>query len=490
MSEERRPNIVLFMPDQLRADAVGAFGNPVARTPNMDALAGRGTVFAQAYAQHSVCSPSRVSIFTGWYPHVAGHRTLTHLIKPWEPNLFRLFKDGGYTVALAGMRGDDFAAGVVDSFADLYGYEVKPTMVYQPSPYPPESKWASVFYSGKRNSDGPALDLDEAATRTAEAWLAAGIPEPWILFIPLTFPHPPFEVEEPWFSQHDRKAMPKPVRASLDDKPRYMREIAALYGTDRLSDDDWAEVVATYYGMISRVDDQLGRVLRAVERAGVAERTVTALFTDHGEYMGDYGLIEKWSSGLHDCLLRNPLIIAAPGRKQGNRSESLVEMVDLLPTLLELAGIEAKHTHFGRSLVPLLDDGSLPHRDAVFSEGGFMPDESKLLEKKVPASYRNKIALQTEQPELLGKAVCIRTERWTYVHRLFEDDELYDRVADPQETVNLVRELPDVQRELRDRLLDWSIATADAIPWEPDSRFDPRLFQVFLGDRPARQEKG
>ena len=90
-----RPNLLLFMPDQLRADCVGAFGNAVIRTPAIDALAARGTTFRQAFSQHSVCGPSRVSMFTGWYPHVAGHRTLDNLIKPWEPNLLRLLKDAG-----------------------------------------------------------------------------------------------------------------------------------------------------------------------------------------------------------------------------------------------------------------------------------------------------------------------------------------------------------------------------------------------------------
>ena len=88
--------MVLFMPDQLRADAVGAFGSPVAKTPHIDALAARGTSFVNAYSQHSVCGPSRVSMFTGWYPHVMGHRTLTHLLKPWEPNLLKIMKEAGW----------------------------------------------------------------------------------------------------------------------------------------------------------------------------------------------------------------------------------------------------------------------------------------------------------------------------------------------------------------------------------------------------------
>ncbi len=112
--EQRPPNILLFMPDQLRWDALGAYGNENASTPSIDAFASRGVRFDQAFCQHSVCSPSRASLLTGWYPHVAGHRSLTHLLKPWEPNFLRDLREGGYHVAWAGERGDTFAAGVTE----------------------------------------------------------------------------------------------------------------------------------------------------------------------------------------------------------------------------------------------------------------------------------------------------------------------------------------------------------------------------------------
>src|SRR4030042_1852280 len=152
-----RPNFVLFMPDQLRADAVGAFGNPVAHTPNIDALAARGTRFRQAFSQNSVCPPSRVSIFTGWYPHVSGHRTLTNLLKPWEPNLLRILKDAGYNVAWAGMRGDTFAPGVVEESTDFYGFTALPKVVFNRSPNPREHKFSNAFYHGRRDAEGVVL---------------------------------------------------------------------------------------------------------------------------------------------------------------------------------------------------------------------------------------------------------------------------------------------------------------------------------------------
>ncbi len=468
-----RPNLVLFIPDQLRADSVGAFGNPIARTPNIDALAARGTIFGQCFAQHSVCGPSRASIFTGWYPHVNGHRRLSYLLQPWEPNLLKLLRDAGYNVGWAGQRGDTFAPGVTEASTDFAGFIVRPTMLFMPSPYPQGHKFADAFYHGRRNVDGVALDFDEATVRTAEAWLAQRPREPWALLVAMLFPHCPFEVEEPWYSMHDRARMPIPA-ATPERGPRYADAIRERYGTARLTREDWAEIIATYYGMVSRVDHQLSRVTSSVERAGFAGRTVTAFFADHGEYLGDYGLVEKWPSGLHDCLLRNPLIIAGPGLREGQACDGIVEMIDLLPTVLDLAEVKAKHTHFGRSLMPVLRDGAASHRERAFSEGGFTLDERHLLER-APFPYHNKAALQHEDPTLVGKAVAMRSQRWSYVYRLYESDELYDRESDPHELHNLSGqpEVAGIERELRDATLEWLVATGDVMPWEEDPRNPP-----------------
>jgi arylsulfatase A-like enzyme len=469
-----RPNIVLFMPDQLRADAVGVFGNDAASTPNIDALAARGTVFEQAYSQHSVCSPSRVSMMTGWYPHTAGHRTLTYLLQPWEPNLLALLRSAGYHVAFAGHRGDVFAPGVTEASTDFSGFLTIPEQLFMPSPFPDGHRLADAFYHGRRPGRGPVVDFDEAVVRTAEAWLASGPPEPWVLFCPLMFPHPPFEIEEPWFSLHARGDVPKPAPPVEEGKPALMAALREAYGTDRLSPDDWAEIIATYYGMVSRVDDQLGRVLTAVDVAGCGDRTATFFFTDHGEYLGDFGLVEKWPAGVDDCLLRNPLVVAAPGGREAQRSSALVELVDLLPTLVDLAGGAVSHTHFGRSLVPLLDGSATAHRDAVFSEGGFRTADRERLEKP-GGHYRKKGELQHDQPQLVGPVTAVRTEAWTYVHRLYERAELYDRAADPGETTNLAGTpaVADVERAMRDRVFGWLVETADVFPWDEHPRFPP-----------------
>ena len=470
-----RPNLLLFMPDQQRADCIGCFGNPVVQTPNIDALAARGTRFANAYVNHPVCSPSRVNLMTGWYPHTRGHRSLTHLVQPHEPNLLKYLKEGGYHVAWAGARGDVFAPGVTEASTHFCGWTTRPRreqMSMGPQ-YEKGSALYNVFYHGRRPGDGPWLDFDEAAVQTAIDWLATRPAEPWCLWVPLIFPHLPFEVEEPWYSQYSPADMPAPVAASdTRGKPAFHAAIRDKYGTDRLAPEDWAEINRVYYGMISRVDSQLGRVLEAVERGGNAYNTVTVYFSDHGEYAGDYGLVEKWPSGLDNCLVQNPLIMAGPGIRSGQTADTFTEMVDLLPTLLELAGMEARHTHFGESLVPVLRDSSLQIRDAAFSEGGFHIGDEHLLEQS-QGEYYLKSRLQHERPETVGKAVSVRTREHTFVYRLLEDDELYDRNEDPMETTNLIDapEYAIIANSMRNRVLDWLLDTSDVMPWDPDPRF-------------------
>src|SRR3954452_6915171 len=158
-----------------------------------------------------------------------------------------------------------------------------------------------------------------------------------------------------------------------------------------------------------------------------ADPTVTFFFTDHGEYLGDYGLVEKWPSGVDEMLLRNPLIVHDPTGACGVEG-AFVELVDLTATLEDFAGIE-RDVHFGRSFQELIADPSAEHRDAAFSEGGFPLREEPWLETGDEGHYRHKQAIQHERTELVGRAIAVRTADWCYVERLYEGAELYDRRA-------------------------------------------------------------
>ncbi|KAK8040158.1 hypothetical protein PG993_008569 [Apiospora rasikravindrae] len=413
----------------------------------------------------SVCSQSRCSMFTGVYPHVSGHRSLHNLIKPWEPNLFRSLKEAGYHVACLAPRGDTFAPAVTELSLDEYGFLETPEFVPKfgkrnpgdPAPEKDESIWGRLFYRGLRNAH-QALDYDDAVVRSALTWLdCPPADKPWVLFMPLLFPHCPFQVEEPYFSQYARDAMP-PVARHADKtgyEPRYMRNIRERYGTDRATPEIWNEIKATYYGMISRLDDQFGRVIARLDESNRWKDTVSLFFTDHGEYLGDHGLIEKWPSGLSDT------------------SAAMSEMVDLIPTVFELCGIGQDFPHNGQSLVPVLVDGAAEHKKYAYSEGGFLQSEELLLEQS-PYPYDLKAALQHQDGAVwVGKALAIRDPTWTYIYRLYEPCELYHRHDDPHELHNLAEkaEVQSVVKEFEREALRWMVASSDFVPWAQDNRF-------------------
>jgi arylsulfatase A-like enzyme len=474
MATPDRPNFVVIVADQLRADAVGAFGCDFASTPHLDALAERGTRFTNAFVQHTVCSPSRASFLTGWYPHVRGHRSLTHLLRPGDPNLLKTLKQHGYHVTHVGARGDTWAPGATEESCDEYGWSEPPTgpAIAPMAGLDPDDPMVRAFYVGETPGDGES-DFDEACTRTAERWLRehADQHDSWMLYVPMFFPHCPFGVAEPWYSMHDRAALPArrpPLQSGHE--PQFMQHLRDAYGTQRLTDEQWREIAAVYHGMVSRLDDQVGRMLAALE--GRADDTVVVFFSDHGEYLGDHDLIEKWPAGVHDCLARDPLIIAGPGIPSGRTVDDMVEMIDLVPTVHELAGVEADYTHFGRSLLPVLDEPTAGHRDHAFTEGGFLVEEEALLERpRFP--YDRKGDVQHDTPESVGKVVCVRSNEWTYVWRLYEPPELYDRTDDPDELHNLAGhpEHAAVEAELTRELLRWFVATGDVMPWDADPRF-------------------
>jgi arylsulfatase A-like enzyme len=264
-----------------------------------------------------------------------------------------------------------------------------------------------------------------------------------------------------------------------------MQMIRNRYGTHRATPEIWAEVSATYHGMIARLDDQFGRIVKKLDSSGLWDKTITMLFTDHGEYLGDHGLIEKWPSGLSETLVRDPLMIGGGGLPSGLVRNSMTEMVDLVPTILQLCGIDETFPHNGKSLLPtILEDK--PHRQFAFSEGGFLLSEEPLLER-ASFPYDLKAKLQHEDTRLVGKAISMRDQHWTYIYRLYEPAELYDRSADPLELHNLAADPRFVHqaRFMESQMFRWMVETSDLLPYSKDGRFP----KVDLPDPKVQWEK-
>lgn len=486
----RRPHLLLFNPDQWRGDVLGHLGNPGAVTPHLDRLVAQDAVsFRSAFCQNPVCTPSRCSFMTGWYPHVSGHRTMTHMLRPHEPNLLKTLKREGYYV---------FWAGKNDLVPAELGWDEHCHVKYQPPKPPsirdahtwdewrggPESDTYYSFYLGRIDHDpatGPCDDWDWANVHGAIDMIRhRPADQPLALYVPLGFPHPPYAAEDPYYSSVDSARVPARVPTPKDwaGKPSLLRGLIERQRMQGWSEERWRELRRTYYACCARVDHQFGLVVEALKTAGIYDDTLICFFSDHGDFTGDYGLVEKTQNTFEDCLTRVPFVVKPPKDRtvRPRVSEALVELVDLTATVWDTAGINPGYTSFGRSLLPVVAGVTDEHRDAVFTEGGRLTGEEHAAEydprKYGPGNlYYPRIELQARIPEH-SKAVMCRTRTHKFVPRLYEEDELYDLAADPMELTNRAADpaLDGVRRSLTDRLLRYFMATGDVVPHDHNRR--------------------
>lgn len=476
MTQPKKPNIIIFMPDQLRADSVGTFGKSIVQTPNFDRIASMGAAFENCFVQHPVCTPSRCCIMTGWYSHVRGHRTLNYLLHKDEPNLLKYLKNAGYWVEWHGKN--DLLT--YESFMDSVDHRGKLTgdgKTFIDNPWEENHHLRRSFYYGKRQ-DNLIRDHDYSVVENAIHFLKNRPKDkPFFLYLPLIYPHPPYNVEEPYFSMYDRSKVPAPAKVEFDKKPRFVKKYHELHWMDRVSEEEQREIIATYYGMVTRTDNLFGRLMYTLEDEGIMDDTAIFIFSDHGDYTCDYGLVEKWWTGLTDNLVRVPVIAKFPGMKRTNiKLSNMIESIDLFPTIMDLAGIENYHTQFGKSLIPLINGEVQSHREYVFAEGGHHPQDLHCKEELLQGIYYPKTYLQREDFSYIHKAVMVRSEKWKYIKHLSDIPELYDLENDPREENNLALEsgYKDIISEMESQLLGWYFETCDIVPME----LDPRDFKL------------
>jgi arylsulfatase A-like enzyme len=488
----RRPHILIFNPDQWRGDVLGHMGNPAAVTPNLDRGVRADMVsFRWAFCQNPVCTPSRCCFMTGWYTHIHGHRTMFHMLRPHEPMLLKTLRNNGYFVWWGGKN---------DLIPGQNGWGGYCDLEHRPSE-PLEPMWRSdrrdqwrgepgseeyySFYVGKLDK-GDAdhyHDGDWAHVLGAVEFIRnAPKDRPVCVYLPLTYPHPPYAVEDPWYSAIDRSRVPPRIPPPEDwsTKPSMLRGIFEKQHLQTWTESRWTELRATYYGMCARLDHQFGLLMDALREAGIYDDPAVFLFSDHGDFTGDYGLVEKNQNTFEDCLTRVPFAVKPPAwvPVRPRVSEALVELTDFAATVEALAGIVPDHTHFGRSLLPLLAGETDEHRDAVFCEGGRLHGETHCMELESKQNqnpeglYYPRLYWQAREGPQHTKAVMCRTRDFKYVRRLYESDELYDLRNDPREQHNRIADpsLAEVRAQLKERLLTFFLETGDVVPHEPDRR--------------------
>lgn len=489
-----RPNIVIFNPDQMRADALAHLGNPASSTPFLDSFARTEAVsFRNAFCQNPVCVPSRCSFFTGRYPHVNGHRTMQYLLHEGDETLLSQLKSAGYYVWMNDRN--DLLAGQIPGLMEKHADEVFLSGHVKKAPGPEKDLRADRndknYYShfeGRLGLDEEGKNYcadDESVDAAIERIRNPKSDQPFCMFLGLFYPHPPYAVEEPYYSLIDRKKLPQ--RAGIGtNKPLMEKLLRENMRMDAYTEEDWDELRACYLGMCRKIDDQFARLCQALKDAGQYDNTAIFFFSDHGDYTGDYDLPEKAQNTFEDCLTRVPLLIKPPKGEglDAGISDSLAELVDFYATAMDYAGVEPNQDHFGKSLRPIIENRETELRDCVFCEGGRLPHEYQCDEYHAAAGKNGKIPTgslywprQTAQtdPDAHCKATMIRDHRYKYIHWQNGQHEFYDLKSDPREENNIFgsnaaeAELP----RLRMRMLDWYQQTCDVVPREYDRRMPP-----------------
>ena len=460
MAGQKRLNVVFMLSDQLRSDCVGSYGNPIIRTPHIDGLAAEGTRFDQAFAQHPQCVPSRAAIFTGRYPHVNG--AISNFTAPGEheTTLPEYFRSAGYrTIAVgklhlyeqkekAGFTDTMMSGGQHSGATDPECLREDYKAWLKEKGYWEETRRAYAIHGTPEYWDDFQANVNPMPQEACvDSWVGdmavdyirnQARDEPFFLFAGFPNPHIPFDAPEPYASMYDPKSMPIPPTfgKSLEDKPPqhlgYKRK-GRRVNYENLTEEKLARCMAYYYGSISLVDDQVGKILAALEERDFMQNTVIVFVSDHGELLGHYGMLIKSIDAypmLYDVGLKVPCIVKTPAGPAGHVVSEAVELIDLCPTVLESAGLEVPPELQGMCLAEAIAGGSAPPRDFVFAETGAV----KMLRGK---DYK-----------------LVHYPGQTY-------GELYDIRSDPHETQNLYNDpvYAELRADLTRRLADRLIAT-------------------------------
>ena len=404
----KRPNILWYCSDQQRYDTIRALGQPHIETPNLDALCANGVAFRRAYTQSQICTPSRASFLTGRYPashHV--YRNGNAYFPAHEKLVTRLFADAGYDCGLVGKlhlaaakhyekRPDDgyrmFQWSHHPTPDAARGHDYESWLRYEKKVDPIE------LYASHNQFCGPGVAAQYHQTTWVSEMAIRFIREqrdgPWLLSLNPFDPHAPFDAPPEVLAKVRAESLPFPLFRDSDIErqkafvaidqqtkvavdPRVRRQASTvverehdLVASKPPDAYDALEVKANYYAMIMLIDDQFRRIVDALRDSGQLDNTLIVYMSDHGELLGDHGLILK-GCRFFEGLVHIPMIFSWPERfSRGVQSEALVESVDVAPTLLEAAGLPVPESMQGKSLMPILEGRADPHhhKDCVISE--------------------------------------------------------------------------------------------------------------------------
>ena len=450
---EKRPNFVFIIIDDQNQD-LACFGKNHVKTPNIDKLATQGVIFRNAYVQQAVCAASRASFLTSLHPRSTGVEYpysyyFVEEVIPKYKTVGQHFLENGYYTRYFGkihhgyneiLSEPNYSPGGT-RYVDPANIDVDRTLGNAGVPPYEIFDAPDSLFRDTRTATAAIKALDQAAEKDVPFFFAVGFSKP----------HLPFSAPKKYWDLYERAdipLVPNKTRPNGSPKIAFSRYNLNQYkwehaDPDRLFSDDYARLLRhAYFACTSFVDAQIGRIMKKVEDLGLSDNTYYVYCSDHGFHIGEQNHFGKTS--LHEANLKSPLIIAHKDLKNsGTATDGLVEYVDILPTMLALAGIEIPRHMEGFSLMPLLDNPDQPFKKAVFSQ-----------------QERHSIGIR--------KGFSMRNERYRYTewrntvtHEVLAS-ELYDLQEDPLETINVVERDPQLVKKLSEQLNEgWKAAVPD-----------------------------
>ncbi len=414
---DQKYNVLFIISDDLTYTALSCYGNTVCETPNIDRLADQGTLFENAHCQSPVCNPSRASMLTGRYPHTTGIYFLSPDLKqaPMLDGVLTLpevFAAAGYATMATGKIFHGGDKRFFQEYQPSGGFGPRPAKkISQPHGHP---LWDWGAFPDDE-SDMP----DKKAADWAVEKLRAKHDRPFFMGVGFYRPHVPMYAPKKWFDMHprDQVILPQVRTDDRDDLSSYAIDLTNLNHVAPTHQwmteaGQWQHAVQSYLASVSFADHCVGRVLDALESSEHANNTIVVLFSDHGFHLGEK---QRWAKRtLWEDGTRVPIVISAPGFNGQQRTSQPAELLDVFPTLLELAGLPADVAQEGQSLVPLIQDPNAKWDHPALTSFG------------------------------LGN-VSVRSKRYRFIQYHDGSQELYDLANDPHEWHNIVKDPQNAQ---------------------------------------------
>ena len=435
-SGQAKPNVLLIMADDLR-DFGGAFTKEVVKTPNLDRLRARGTTFERAYVQYPVCNPSRSSMMTGLRAEqtgIVGNDIPLRQKMPYVITLPQLCKDAGWQAHAFGklyhLGGKDAEAkqrwmDAGRSWHTAQAFEATKAgrkLLEGRDVTGGVLKWCQWGAADGTDDDQPDGQIAAATV----AMIDQLGDTPWFIGCGFMKPHDPFIAPKKYFDLYPLDSL-KPWIDPADMTPGRKENAGTsdyAKAFAKFTEQDWRELFRAYCAGTSFMDAQLGRVLDALDKGKLWDKTIVIFVGDHGYHTGER---QWWNKNtLFERSCRAPLVIAAPGMKGGQTTRSLIEFVDLYPTVADYCGLKMPRAAAGTSLQPILKSPATSIKDAAFT-------------------------LLVRNPKLHGQSV--RTARWRFTRWSDGETELYDHDADPEELKNVSNQHADIVADLTARIL-------------------------------------